>query len=243
MNLLNPEKDPLGSAAFDYFRTRRWAIIHIESDIAANDTLPVRHLFREEEELPELERQALELCDGKILDVGAGAGCHSLILSKEGKEVISLEHSELCCRLMKERGLHAVIHENFFDHRGSKYDTLLFLMNGIGIAGNIHKLPLFLTTAYRLLNPGGKLIFDSSDIRYLFEEGGEFVPDPDKPYYGEMKYRMRYGDTSGEFFDWLFIDFGTLVPIAKKYGFEATLLATGEHYDYLGMLKKTPEKD
>lgn len=238
MNLLNPEKDPLGTAAFDSFHSRKWTVIHVESDIAADDTLPVRHLFREKKELPELERKALELCEGEILDVGAGTGCHSLILRQEGKKVISLEYSELCCRLMKERGLQHVIHENFYNHRGSKYDTLLFLMNGIGIAGSIQQLPVFLKKAHSLLKTGGKLIFDSSDIRYLFKEQDEFVPDPDEPYFGEFKYRMKYGDVTGEFFDWLFIDFDTLAPIAEKYGFEITLLATGEHYDYLGMLKK-----
>lgn len=239
MNLIHPKSDPLGVAAYDYFRTKKKANIRVESNIAEDDILPVSYLFRERKEMPKLEQIALDRCKGKVLDVGAGAGCHSLHLQKSGIDISALEISELCCKLMKERGIKNIIKGNFYSQEEENYNVLLFLMNGIGIAGTIEGMDRFFVQARKLLAPGGVILFDSSDIEYMYgDEDGSLLVNLNSTYYGELEYRMLYKDIQGDSFPWLFIDFETLNPIAEKHGFEATLLATGDHYDYLGMLKK-----
>jgi SAM-dependent methyltransferase len=239
MNRLSPESDPLGCAVTDYLHTSLSKNILVSSDIAEDDVIPSSYLFREHAEMPALEKIALEQCRGKVLDAGAAAGCHALELQRAGLDVTALDISGLCCQAMKERGVRNVVHDDLFEYDGPEYDTLLLLMNGIGIAGTLRGLGQLLDRSFRLLSAGGRIIFDSSDIDYLFsEEDGSKWINLNTPYYGELNYRMQFQQVTGDEFPWLFIDFKTLADMAPGHGFEAKLLARGGHYDYLGILSK-----
>jgi hypothetical protein len=239
MDTIPQHLDPLGHAVKDYFESDKSREIIVESDIAEEDTIQSKYFFRSYEKMPRLEQLALNKCVGKILDVGAAAGSHSLYLQEQGLDVTSIEISKLCCGVMSERGLKKVIAGNFFKYTGKKYDTLLFLMNGIGIAGTLSGLEELLIKADNLLNPGGIVVFDSSDIDYMYyDEDGSKLINLNSNYYGELSYKMKYLSFAGKPFKWLFVDFNTLVPIAKKFGFKANLIDTGDHYDYLGTLTK-----
>jgi hypothetical protein len=160
-------------------------------------------------------------------------------LQKKVMDVSALDYSELCCEVLTKRGIKNVTLSNYFDYSGSTFDTLLFLMNGIGIAGTLDALPQFFKKAYELLNTGGQLIFDSSDIDYMYiEEDGTKLINLNSRYYGELLFRMVYNTIEGEPFPWLYIDYQTLARYAVKFGFEPELLVTGEHHDYLARLHK-----
>ena len=202
-----------------------------------DDEIPVPDLFRVYEDMPELERIALDLAEGRILDVGAGSGCHSLALKMMNKTAVAIDISPLSVEVMKERGIDA--HEvNLYDPSfAEKFDTVLMLMNGTGIIGTLENMPSFFTRMKELLNPGGSILIDSSDLRYLFEEeDGSLMIDLADDYYGLLDYQMQYGDVLGEPFDWLYVDFDTLAFYAEENGFEIELVAEGEHYDYLARL-------
>jgi hypothetical protein len=239
MKIIPVNKDPLGHAVMDYFEHGFNYDIKIESDIADDDVIPSGYFFRSYQKMPRLEKEALKKCKGKILDVGAAAGCHSLYLQDKGFDVTAIEISELSCEVMKKRGIRKVINENFFGYSGESFDTLLFLMNGIGIAGTLTGLELLLTKASQLLNKDGIVIFDSSDIDYMYyDEDGSKLINLNSNYYGELSYCVHYKSISGVFFEWLFVDYATLIPISKRCGFEPQLVKTGNHYEYLGILKK-----
>ena len=231
------EKDPMGRAIFDYHTCGKAAKLRVQSSMFYEDEIPVHTLFRTFEEMPILEKEAIELCRGKVLDVGAGSGCHSKVLMERGLEVVAIDISRLSVEVMKERGIdaHAI---NFFDERFTdKFDTILLAMNGIGIVGKVESLPDFFRSAKRLLAPGGQILFDSSDIKYIFmDDDGSMQIDLSGGYYGEVDYRMRYKNTTGEPFDWLYIDFETLAFYAEEHGFKCEKCMNGEHYDYLARI-------
>ena len=204
-----------------------------------DDEMPVPTLFRSEQEMNALERHALSLCHGRVRDVGAGAGCHSLALQARGLEVTAKDISPLSVETLRRRGVHSALCADFFaDAVGEGFDTLLLLMNGIGLVGRVERLPQFFERAKALLAKGGQILFDSSDLRYVFEdEDGAFEPEPDEPYYGEVDFCMQYGKVKGAPFDWLYIDFDTLKAQAAAAGLRAELLVEGEHYDYLARLQ------
>ena len=187
--------------------------------------------------MPYLEQTALEMAEGSILDVGAGSGCHSTALKEMGKSTIAIDISPLSVEVMKERGIDAR-QVNLFDETfDERFDTILMLMNGTGIIGNLDNMPAFFSRMKQLLNPGGCVLIDSSDLRYLFEEeDGSLMIDLADDYYGLLDYQMQYKDVLGEPFDWLYVDFDTLAFHAEENGFEAELVAEGEHYDYLARL-------
>ena len=227
----------MGRAISDYFHTGKAGKLRVLSSMFYEDEIPVPTLFRTHDDMPIQERKAIELCRGRVLDVGAGSGCHSIILKERGMEVVAIDISELSIEVMKERGIDAR-NINFFDETfDEKFDTLLFAMNGIGIVGKVENLGDFFRSAKRLMAPGGQLLLDSSDIKYVFmdEDGGMDI-DLAAGYYGEIDYKMRYKNITGEPFDWLYIDFDTLSMYAEEHGFNCEKCIDGEHYDYLARI-------
>lgn len=238
--LLPPDKDPMGAAIADYFANGKATKLRVFSSMFDEDEIPVKQLFRSFEEMPELEQEALRMSTGKILDVGAGSGCHSLALQEIGKEVKAIDISPLSVETMKKRGVRDACLQNFFSEQfNGSFDTILMLMNGAGIVGKIANLGFFFQTIKRLLAPGGCLLMDSSDLRYIFEdEEGNIDIDPEDGYYGEVDFSMKYKNVKGHSFDWLYIDYQTLCLHAAQNGFKAEKIREGEHYDYLAKISK-----
>ena len=239
MSLIPKHKDPMGAAIAEYFRTGRAGTLRVFSSQFDEDEIPVEQLFRTFDEMPQLEQQALTLASGKILDVGAGSGCHALALQSMSKEVTAIDISELSVEVMQRRGVIDARAIDLYDERlAEQYDTILLLMNGSGIIGNIGGMERFFLRMKQLLKPGGCIYMDSSDLKYLFEEeDGSYLIDVAGDYYGVVDFRMQYKQVKGETFDWLYIDFDTLSYYAEQYGFTAELVSQGEHYDYLAALK------
>lgn len=139
---------------------------------------------------------------------------------------------------MSERGVRNVREQDFFTIDG-QYDTILMLMNGIGIVGTMERMPEFFRHVDNILALGGQVLCDSSDISYVFEDEDGIIEYPDTVgYYGELSFRMQYKDTIGEPFDWLYIDADTLKEQAARNGYNVEVVAEGEHYDYLARITK-----
>ncbi len=236
----SPESlDIIGSACRNYLqKPDKNLSLEVWSNIAETDIIPVHYLFRPFEEMPPLEQEALKHCRGKVLDIGAGAGSHALWLQEQGFDVTALEISPGCCEIMEKRGIKNILKKDFFTlPEETRYDTLLMLMNGIGIVGTINRLKEFFNVARKLLKPGGQILVDSSDLRYLFlEDDGSILINLNDKYYGEVEYRMSYNKQKGRRFPWLFIDDQLMEYHAEKSGFRFERMMEGDHYDYLARL-------
>jgi cyclopropane fatty-acyl-phospholipid synthase-like methyltransferase len=232
------QTDVFGRAILDYYRTKQEVNIETFSSLEEADILPVAYLFREFSSMPALEKSALKACKGSVLDIGCGAGSHSLYLVSKGYAVTALDTSPGAVTVCKERGLTDVVQIDFWRFEGRRFDTLLLLMNGIGLVGKLHKLSDFFKKIKELLHPGGQVLFDSSDIIYMFEkmsDGGYLIP-ADRSYYGEVSFEMHYQELKSEPFDWLYIDINTVSEAAELNGFHCDLVRKGPHYDYLAKL-------
>ena len=238
--LLEDGCDPMGQAIRDYYETGQVGRLRVFSPQFDEDEMPVGTLFREEEDMPPLERKALDLCCGRVLDVGAGAGCHSLALQRRGLDVTAVDISPLSVDVMRRRGVRQAWEADVFDEAFvGCYDTVLMLMNGSGIIGKLENLPDFFRKMKLLLRPGGCVLMDSSNLSYLFEEeDGSIVINLAGDYYGEVDFQMQYKNVKGDSFDWLYIDFQTLSIYAAENGFKAELVKEGTHYDYLAKLSR-----
>ena len=236
--LLLPDKDPMGRAIADFYEKGKAAKLRVFSSQFDEDEIPVKHLFRGFEGMSPLEQKALLLAKGKILDCGAGSGCHSLALQDMGKEVDAIDISPLSVEVMEKRGVKSVAQADLFSIPAvQEYDTVLMLMNGSGIIGKVENMAGFFKKMKQILRPGGVVYMDSSDLKYLFEEeDGSFAIDLNGDYYGQVDFRMQYKQVKGDVFDWLYIDFQTLSLYASQNGFKAELVEEGEHFDYLAAL-------
>ena len=235
--VLFPGADPMGRAIYEYHKFGKAEDVVVHSSMFDDDVIPIETLFRSLVEMPAIEMVALEAAYGDILDVGAGSGCHSLALKGLGKKSVAVDISPLSVQVMKERGVDARL-VNFYDQSFDEtFDTVLMLMNGTGIIGNLENIGNFFARLKQILKPGGCLLIDSSDLRYLFEEeDGSLMIDLADDYYGQVDFQMQYKDDIGEPFDWLYLDFNTLAYYAEENGFKAEVIAEGEYYDYLAKL-------
>ena len=237
--LTPPEIDAMGNAIADYARTGKAAKLIVTSTMLDDDEMPVEVLFRTFDEMPAIEQEALRLAQGKILDVGAGSGCHALALQEMGKDVCAIDISLLSVDVMRERGVRNARAINLFDERlCDRFDTIILLMNGAGMIQRLENTPDFFMRMRQLLAPGGKILMDSSDLMFLYEnEDGSYDIDLNGDYYGQLDFAMHYKDIKGEPFDWIYIDFDTLSVHAEANGFTCRLVKEGEHYDYLAELQ------
>lgn len=215
----------------DYLDGTHLDHITVHTDIAEEDVMPVTHLFRAYPDMPDVERYCLDACHGHVLDVGAGAGSHALYLQEKGLQVTAMDISEGAIQCMEKRGIKDVLHADFYAYGGQQFDTLLLMMNGIGFTGNMEGLHRFLEHAKILLKPGGQILFDSSDLIYLFPEGVNHYIFPET-YYGIVATQMAYKEHLSDWFEWLFIDEDTLQTMLDGTGWKMEILGYGPHYDY-----------
>jgi SAM-dependent methyltransferase len=229
--------DPIGCAIHEYIQDQRELDIIVESDLCEDDVLPIPYLFRTINEMPDIEKFALAQCEGNILDIGAGAGCHSLFLKSEGFNVTAIDQSVGASSYLNSKGIkcHQI---DFNSYQGDRFKTILLLMNGIGLAGTLDNLPHVLNHLKKLILPQGKILCDSTDILYMFtQDDGSLLVDLNANYYGEMNFNMHYKNIESGWFPWLYIDPNKLIEIASEVGFEAEIILEGENNHYLAELK------
>lgn len=223
-----------GKAIHDFHFTKNRKKLFVHDMFGPKVEMPVSYYFRNFKKMPELEQKAIGLCRGKILDIGAAAGSHALEIQRKGFDVTALEISPAACDVMKDRGLRQVVCEDFFKYDGEKYDTLLLLMNGIGISFTLSGFRNFLKKTASLLNPGGQIIFDSCNIAYMYED----IEMPSSHYYGEVKCRYEYDKQLTDWFQWLYLDSKTMTKIANEENWHSDIVFEDENDQYLAVLSR-----
>ena len=237
-------KDLFGKAILDFQTNSSPEDLITETNISEADEMSVAYLFRSYNEMPKLEQKALQLSKGKVLDVGCGAGSHSLYLQEKGLDVTAIDISENAITACHLRGLKTAKVQNVLDLNSkdsdmlqNKFDTILLLMNGTGIFGVLSETSKYLQKLKSLLTPSGQILIDSSDIIYMFDEeedGSKWVPS--EGYYGELTFKISYKNETEAPFPWLYLDYNTLQNAAHANGLECELVLVGEHFDYLAKL-------
>ena len=230
---------PYGLAILDYFNGNVSATITVIDELAHRTDVPVDRFFREFEDFPELEKKALELCFGEILDIGAGAGRHSLALQRRGHSVCALDIVPDCVRVMKMRGVHCAYCSDVLEFNGGPFDTVLGVMNGLTMVRTLERLPLFLQHIRRLVKPGGQYLVDSTDIRRL--KGASEMNDlfatklREGKYFGELTAQMEYKNSKATLTE-LYVDQERLRDCARETGWNCEIVVEQDNGRYLARL-------
>ena len=232
-------KDLFGKAILDYQTNNSPEDLVTETSISEADEMPVSYLFRTYNEMPELEQKALQLAKGSVLDVGCGAGSHTLELQNERKlDVTAIDISKNAVKTCQLRGIENVKVANILDlDVENKFDTILLLMNGTGIFGTLKETDKYLQKLKSLLKEEGQILIDSSDLIYMYdqdEDGAYCIPA--EGYYGELTFTVQYKGETEDTFPWLYLDYNTLQNAAIANGLKCEILLEGEHFDYLARL-------
>lgn len=229
-------KDLFGNALLDYQNGNYTEDLVTSTSISDEDTLPLPYLFRDFKDMPSLEQKALKLAKGSVLDVGCGAGSHSLFLQEKGLKVKAIDISKGAIDVARLRGVIYADEMNVLDETES-FDTMLLLMNGTGIFHELSQVSKYLSHLKSLLKPSGQILIDSSDIKYMYEdEDGGFWIDTNAGYYGELDYFLSYKGEKEIPMKWLYLDFETLKLACETVGLKCELVTEGKHFDYLARL-------
>ena len=237
--LLTPTSwNPLGAALQAYRAGREDAIIMVDNSVQENEELEVAYFFRDPTQPSHMEKELLSRCKNRVLDIGAGAGVHALFLQNKGKQVTALDVSPEAVEIMREQGVEDAHCADVFEWEGGPYDSLLMLMNGIGIVGTLERLRTFLEKAKTLLAPYGSILLESTDIIYAYTAHDGSITFPGDRYYGEIEYKMTFDGKAGDPFPWLYVDPGTLALYAEEAGFSCEIIHLAEEYNYTAELRK-----
>jgi hypothetical protein len=235
--------DPLGSA-LQYYLTNKTTneslIIHSEQ--FDDFEIPLKYFFRNESEMPGIETEALKNCYGSVLDIGGGAGCHALWLMKHQLEVTVIDTSVGAIKTMQSLNINAAL-EDFWQYKpAQKFDTILMLMNGLGVMGKLSNSTIFFNRLKELLRPAGQVLVDSSDLMHLYMEDGEAFIELSGDYFGESKFCFEFNGEKSEWFDWIYLDFDLLQELALSNDFNCEKLIQNEDGSYLAKLYQSSAK-
>jgi SAM-dependent methyltransferase len=235
-----PPLAPFASALAAYAGGETDVELRLRSSLGENEALPVGFFFRTPDELMDFERYALELCRGRVLDLGAGAGPHTLALQSVGRRVVAVEGSADVARLLRARGASSVVHADFRYWWRPGFDTVLMLMNGLGPVGTLAGLDRFLAHAPRCLAPGGQLLVDGAEAApsrpSRAAEAASWPPAGEYP--GEAWIELSRAGRVGRPFRELYIDPGTLARHATRAGWRLDVVFEGGDGTYLARLAR-----
>lgn len=232
---------PYGRALTDYFNGDLSVKIKIHRDDGENFEVPVSMFFKEPEDFSIIENKAIELCFGKVLDIGAGTGSHSLELQRKGFDVTSIDISPEAVEIMIKRGVKNAQCYDIYKYNDKKFNTLLMLSHGIGIVEDIAGLIEFLNHAYTLTEDNGILVVDSLDVRCTDNPAHLAYHERNKRmgrYFGEIHMQFEYKGIKGVQFSWLHIDPDTLEQELTKTRWFSEIIHKEVSGDYLVKLMK-----
>lgn len=230
--MTSASKDVFGEAIQAYKKEGLADDIHVESEELQDDLIPVNYLFRSYDEMPQLEKLALDYCKGKILDVGAGAGPHALHLSTMKKDVYAIDTSEGSVEHLRDLNIPSDCLD-VCELKNKQFDTILLLMNGIGIGGDRDGLRSLLNHLKTLLSVDGCILFESTDISYLYDPENVGYDDDG---YGVFHFRLHFEKSVSDWFKWIYLDYEQMSSIAEEVGMNCQKLFDGPTQNYLGKL-------
>lgn len=217
--------DIFGEALLDYYNGNSDACLKVHTSESEVYDMPASIYYRSAEHF-DIDQIALSFCSGKVLDVGAGAGIHTLYLQNKGMEVTALEVSDKACVVMSNCGVKNIIKDDIFRLESyAEYDTWLILGRSIGIVGNVEGLSKLLLKAKLSLTPNGRIILNSTN-------GEKQLPVI-------RKLQFEYQGKLGQVVEWLDIDQKTLIRVASEAGFDTEIVHVEDDCNYLAVLLKT----
>ena len=218
---------PFGLALLDFHKGDKSARTTLIRDDGFAEELPISHFFRGPDEFTSLEKRALDLCRGHVLDVGAGAGHHSVVLQRRGLPVCAIDISPEAVQVMREEGVADARAADVLQFHGGRFDTILMLGHGIGMAEDIDGLRILLRHLCVLVGPGGQVLADFVDPRVTSEPLHLAYHEANRKagrYFGEVHLQVRFKGQTGPVYGWLLIDPETLTREASALGWTTEIV-------------------
>jgi SAM-dependent methyltransferase len=239
---MNPQSmKPFGMAIDAYFEGDKAVELIMRRDDGQQFPVPVGVFFRDPSKFSAIDQAAVELCTGRVLDVGAGTGVHGLVLQEKDLPVTCIDISPHAVNIMERRGLKDVHCADIFEFTEGPFDTLLMMGHGIGLVETIDGMDRFLERAHTLLTEDGQVLLDSLDVRVTDDPDNLAYHEANRRkgrYIGEIGIQFEFRGEKGPYCGWLQVDEETLSEHAETAGYRYELIHKEESGDHLSRLIK-----
>lgn len=232
---------PLGKAFLDYWGGDTRAAYTYERDDGFKEKHLVGDYFRSPGDFFSLEKKALDLCDGHVLEAGAGVGSHALFLQEHGFRVMANDIAHGAVEVMSARGIRDVHCGPISDMPPGAFDTLLLLGRSIGLVEDLEGLRQFLRKSRTLVKSSGQVLLTSFDVTCSDDPRLQAYQERNTAegrYPGEIRFRVRYADMVSDWIRWLQVDPITLARRALEEGWVSETVATESDGNYLARLRR-----
>lgn len=226
-------QDVLGSAIEAYFLNSDDTPIRVFINKNEEPVMYPSVFFRSYKNMLKYEKISLRESKGRVLDLGCGAGCHALYLQKKGLEITAVEISKKSAKVAADRGVEKVVNEDWRNLSLKNFDTVLVLMNGMGLAESPAELKLMFKKLKSFLSKNGSILIDSTDVTYAKADW----PMRDSEYFGKVHFELKYKGKT-QCFPWLFVDFDTALKTAKSVKLNVEVLEKARNGHFLLRLSK-----
>jgi SAM-dependent methyltransferase len=206
--------------------------------------LPVTRYLSGYAQWPSVQQKAIEFARGRVLDVGCGAGRHSLYLQEKGFDVMGLDVSPGAIQLCRRRGLinTTLLSIDQISPATGKFDTLVLLENNFGLLESRNKAKRILEQFYLITHEQGRIIAETSDPYNS--------RDPDILEYqkqnraknrmsGQIRMRLRYRRLISDWFDYLRVSKSEMKELLRGTGWEIGEILEFDHRSYVAIIEKS----
>jgi 2-polyprenyl-3-methyl-5-hydroxy-6-metoxy-1,4-benzoquinol methylase len=242
---LKPEEDAYGQEIWAYYQGRDISEV-VERDDGYIDPCASgpRIYFSEYEEWAPYHRLAMDFVKGRVLDVGCGAGRHSLFLQEKGIDVLGIDNSPLAVKVSKLRGLKnaKVMSIEDINFKPNSFDAIIMMGNNFGLFGSYEKARKLLRKFHDMTSKNALIIAETVDPYK--------TDNPDHLEYhqhnkergrmsGQVRIRIRFRKYIGRWFDYLMVSKGELKEILKRTGWKVREFIDSENAQYIAIVEKT----
>ncbi len=240
--MIKDYQDAYGHGLYDYLQGKPGYII-IERDDKYIDIDSLAPYFSECKDWQQYHKEAMKYVKGRVLDIGCGAGRHSLYLQDMGFEVQGIDISPMAVEVSRLRGLKEpkVMSINEISQRLGKFDTILMMGNNFGLFGSYNKARMLLRKFHRMTNEGARIIAESSDP-YLTDNPFHLeyhkLNQRRKRMTGQVKIRVRYKRYFTPWFDFLLVSKDEMINIVKGTGWKIDCFINSEGPNYVGIITR-----
>jgi 2-polyprenyl-3-methyl-5-hydroxy-6-metoxy-1,4-benzoquinol methylase len=241
---LKSKEDVFGQEMLAYYRGERVSEIVERDDgyIDASELGPKMY-FLEPEDWPVFEKEAIEFVRGRVLDIGCGAGRHSLYLHRKSLKVLGIDSSPLTIKICKLRGLKKtkVMRIEDVNFKPSSFDTIIMMGSNFGLFENFKKARRLLKRFHKMTSEKGLIITSTRDT-YKTES-------PDHLAYhelnrqrgrmaGQLRIRVRFRKYVGRWFDYLIVSKKEMRNILEGTGLKIREFIDSDDSAYVAVIEK-----
>jgi SAM-dependent methyltransferase len=240
-----PEEDTFGQEMWACYKGSKEASEIVERDDGYFNATPgnPKSYFSEYEDWTPIERKAMELVKGRVLDIGCGAGRHSLYLQNQGFDVLGIDSSPLAIKICKLRGLKKtrVMPIEELDFKPNSFDTVIMMGSNFGLFGGFKKAKRILKKLHKMISKKGLVIASTTDtyktsipehLKYhkRNRERGRMS--------GQLRLRIRFRKCVGRWFDYLIVSKKEMEDILKGTGWQIKETIDSGNSAYIAVIQK-----